>query len=156
LKTNPLLNGSTPEILVDDSDSSQTESHGNWELRTGNHYKTGYMYCPHIQKGTYMSFRPAVSVTGKYRVYFHCPHQAIRGEAPVRIAIDIRSASETAEVTFDPRDHQVAYGSSGSYSFWMDLGEYEFAKDRPAAITVNGDKSVGQLFADAVILYPVK
>ncbi|MDR2234412.1 MAG: FAD-dependent oxidoreductase [Tannerella sp.] len=152
LRTNPLLDGSTPEILVDDSDVSQTESSGNWEVRTGNHYKIGYMYCSNTQKGTYVSFKPDVKVSGKYRVYFHCPHEAIRGEKPVRIAVDIRSASGMDEVAFDPRENQMEYGSSGSFSYWMDLGVYEFDAGQEGVIMVDGGKSRGEVFADAVVL----
>ena len=152
LKTNPLLDGSTPEILVDDTDIRLTESVGNWQLTHGGHYKTGYVLCKQAQKGDFFRFLPKVSVAGKYRIYYHCPVQANR-EIPAKIAIDILTASGMKEVAFDPRDTEDEFGQSSS---WKDLGIYEFAPGQPAGITVNGEKSSGPVFADAVILHPEK
>ncbi|MDR1171336.1 MAG: FAD-dependent oxidoreductase [Bacteroidales bacterium] len=140
LKTNPLLDGSTPEILVDDTDAGQVENRGNWQLSKGDHYKTGYMFCDQAQKGTFFRFLPQINVTGKYRVYYYCPRAV---DVPVKIAIDIRSASGMDEVTFDPRE------DAGN---WKDLGVYKFTREQAASITLNGEKSTGPLFADAVLL----
>ena len=153
LKSNPLLNGSTPEILVDDTDTDRITSSGKWELRRENHYKTGYMRCDQQEKGSFFSFLPKVTVAGKYRVYYHCPFRAIPDE-PIKIVIDIRSAAGMSEVVLDPRkayeDH--LWGSSS----WFDLGVYDFVPGQEAAVTLNGEKSFGPLFADAVILHPEK
>ena len=152
LATNPLLDGSTPELLVDDADSNLVESVGSWRLTRGGHYKTGYMICSQMQKGDYYRFLPQINVAGKYRVYYHCPVLANR-DIPVNLVIDIVSSSGTTEVAFDPRETEDEFGQSSS---WKDLGVYEFAPGQPAGITVNGEKSSGLLFADAVILHPEK
>ena len=148
LNTNPLLDGSTPEILVDDTDTGQIESAGDWQPHRGGHYKNGYMLCSKVQKGDFFRFVPKVQDAGKYRVYYHCPVQANR-DIPVKIAIDIRSAEGLSEIAFDPREAEDEFGQSSS---WKDLGVYGFAPGQPASITVNGDKSTGPIFADAVIL----
>jgi hypothetical protein len=146
LKPISFLKGVTPEILVDDTDTDQIESHGNWVLREGNHYKTGAMFCARPEKGTFFRFLPKVKTTGKYRVYYYCTYN--ENPTPlVTLAIDIQSASGMKEVVFNPREN------SGD---WKDLGVYEFVQGQTVSITVNGDKSSGPLLADAVILHPEK
>jgi len=173
LITDPLLDGSTPEILVDDTDTDLIESNGKWVLQRGNHYKTGYMLCEQPEKGTSFSFLPKVTVAGKYRVYYHCPIRNIP-DGPAMLAIDITSATGVSEVVFDLRTRSRnfavprATGVSGvvsdpgkvedehlwGSSYWFDLGVYDFAPGQAAVITVNGEKSSGPLFADAIILHP--
>jgi hypothetical protein len=156
LKTNPLLDGSTPEILVDDTDADQIESNGKWAMRRGNHYKSGFKYCAQPQKEDFFRFLLKVSVSGKYRVYFHCPNRVITNDLPVKFAIDVLSSSGLTEIAFDPCENTGGDEQAGSQSYWKDLGVYEFTEGKTASITVNGDKSTGPLFADAVILYPEK
>ena len=151
LKTNPLLNGSTPEILVDDTDAGQVESAGTWQPYRGGHYKTGYMFCEKPQKGTFFTFHPKVAVAGKYRVYYHYPNQTVN-QAAVKTAIDIQSATGKTEIVFDPRQEEADGQPWGHSSVWKDLGAYDFAPGQPAGITLNGDKSTGSLFADAILL----
>ena len=148
LDTNPLLDGSTPEILVDDADARQTESAGDWQPRRGGHYKNGYVFCSSAQKGDFFRFIPQINVAGKYRVYYHCPVQAER-DTPTKIAIEIETATGLKEVAFDPREAEDEFGQASS---WKDLGVYEFELGQSVSITVDGDKSTGPLFADAVIL----
>jgi len=144
LKTNPLLDGSRPEIFVDDTDTDQIESFGNWELRRGNGYKTGSMICQQAQKGSFFRFLPKINNAGKYRVYFYSPYLP-ENQIPVKLSVDILSASGKTEIVFNPRENAGG---------WKDLGVYDFALGQTASITLNGDKSSGPLVADAIILQP--
>jgi len=146
LRENPLLDGSTPEILVDDTDTDQIERSEDWTLHKGNHYKTGSMICNQPQKDTYFRFLPKVKTTGKYRAYYYCPYIA-NPDSPVELTLEILSAAGASEVVFDPRE---------SATSWKDLGVYDFVQGQPASITLKGDKSSGPLLADAVILHPEK
>ncbi|GHT66614.1 xanthan lyase [Bacteroidia bacterium] len=44
LQDNPYLDGSTPEIMVDDTDIDGIDNGGRWEKRFGANYKTSFMY----------------------------------------------------------------------------------------------------------------
>jgi hypothetical protein len=53
-------------------------------------------------------------------------------------------------VLFEPQSIREEDGRSGSY--WKDLGAYDFPEGQTSSITVNGGKSAGPLFADAVLM----
>ena len=145
LKKDPLLNGSIPELLIDDADTDQVESSGEWRLIKAGHYKTGFRYIAKASKGTFFRFSSNISHTGKYKVYYYCPFQA-NLELPETMTIAIQSTSGIHEVTFSPR----LYAGS-----WAEIGVYTFNQGETTSIMVNGDKTTGPLFADAVILYPI-
>ena len=149
LADDPLLDGSVPEILVDDTNIDNIKRRGNWYKRIGNNYKLSYMFCPEAKEGVSFSFIPHVKKAGRYRVYFYCTAQS-QADTPQRVAIDIEMATGVYEVVFEPQRIEEKDGQSGSY--WKDLGAYDFPEGQTASITVNGGKSVGPLFADAVLL----
>jgi hypothetical protein len=149
LANDPLLNGSVPEILVDDTNIDKIRRQGAWVTRLGGHYKTSYMFCPEAKEGVSYSFIPHVKTAGKYRVYFYCTDQS-EADTPKRLAIDVKTASDTHEIAFVPERVQSLAGQSGSY--WKDLGVYDFPAGQSSTVTVNGGKSAGPVYADAVLL----
>jgi hypothetical protein len=153
LDEDPLLDGSVPEILVDDTNIDKRRTRGSWQKRFGNNYKTSYMFCPEAKDGVSFEFIPRIKKPGKYRVYFYCTAQTT-DDTPKRVALDIQTESGISEVFFEPEKQKEEYGKESSY--WMDLGIYDFAKGTSGKISVNGAKSAGPLFADAVLLIPQK
>jgi hypothetical protein len=149
LREDPLLDGSTPEIMVDNTHIDKIKRSGGWQTRVGRNYKTDYMFYPEGKEGVYYRFIPHVKEKGKYRVYFYCVAQA-EAETPRQMAIQIRSAGGTKEVVLEPDSHREEYGRESSY--WKDLGVYDFDGGSSGSITVDGAKSSGPVFADAVLL----
>jgi hypothetical protein len=149
LANDPLLNGSVPEIMVDDTNIDKIKRRGAWSKRFGNNYKLSYMFCPEAKEGVFFSFLPHIKKAGFYRVYFYCTALS-PSDTPKRLAIDIQTVSGIREVVFEPQRIEEKDGQTGSY--WKDLGVYDFPEGQSASITVNGGKSTGPLFADAILL----
>ena len=144
LKDNPYLDGSTPEILVDDSD---IERSGHWQKSFGAHYKNSFLKSANQKNNSSFTFIPVIKKAGTYEVFFYCtalPDQ----EMPEVMAFDITSKEGTKQAEISPRSHK------GS---WVSLGTYAFEKGNwTSSVKIDGSRSKGTLFADAIILVPKK
>ena len=147
LKENPYLDGSTPEILVDDSDIDKIERSGHWQKSFGAHYKNSFLKSANQKNNCSFTFMPVIKKADTYEVFFYCtalPDQ----EMPEVMAFDITGKEGTKQVEISPRSHK------GS---WVSLGTYAFEKGNwTSSIKIDGCRSKGALFADAIILVPKK
>ncbi len=147
LKENPYLDGSTPEILVDDSDIDKIERAGHWQKNFGAHYKNSYLKSANNKNDCSFTFMPVIKKGGAYEVFFYCtalPDQ----EMPEVMAFDITGKEGVKQVEISPRSHK------GS---WVSLGTYAFEKGCwNSSVRIDGGRSKGALFADAIILVPAK
>lgn len=147
LKENPYLDGSTPEILVDDGDIDKTGKTGHWQKSFGAHYKNSYLTSANQKNDCSFTFMPVVKKADTYEVFFYCtalPDQ----EMPEVMAFDIVCKEGNKQVSISPKFHK------GS---WVSLGIYAFEKGyRASSVRIDGGRSKGALFADAIILVPTK
>lgn len=147
LKENPYLDGSTPEILVDDSDIDKIERAGHWQKSFGAHYKNSFLKSANQKNNSSFTFMPVIKKADTYEVFFYCtalPDQ----EMPEVMAFDIISKEGAKQVEISPRFHK------GS---WVSLGTYAFEKGNwTSSVRIDGSRSKGALFADAIILVPKK
>jgi hypothetical protein len=142
LRDNPYLDGSTPEILVDDTDIDKVQRQWWWVKRFGAHYKTSFLYSENRPSNSICTFSPAIRKAGKYTVYFYCT--ALPNiELPDLLSLSVRHKHGESQIDIAPKE---AKGS------WAALGTYEF--DKQCAVTVDGRKTKGPVFADAVLLIP--
>jgi hypothetical protein len=142
LKNNPYLDGSLPEILVDDTDIDRTKHQWWWVKRFGAHYKTSFMYSENKPSNSTYTFSPAIKEAGKYTVYFYCTGLS-NAELPDLLSLSVRHAHGESRIDIAPKE---AKGN------WAELGTFTF--DRQCAVTVDGEKTKGPVFADAVLLIP--
>ncbi|MGM9759354.1 MAG: FAD-dependent oxidoreductase [Parabacteroides sp.] len=145
LKEDPYLDGSVPEILVDDADVDKTAGRGGWKKGFGSHYKSSFVYCDNTHPETSYTFLPVVKQRHAYEVYFYCTALPDT-EMPERMSFDIRSADGLHQAAIAPREHKGAWVSLGTYTF--DPGY------RNSFIQLVGNRSKGSLFADALLLVP--
>lgn len=147
LKENPYLDGSTPEILVDDSDIDKIERSGHWQKSFGAHYKNSFFKSANQKNNCSFTFMPVIKKADTYEVFFYCtalPDQ----EMPEVMAFDITGKEGTKQVEISPRSHKAS---------WVSLGTYAFEKGNwTSSIKIDGCRSKGTLFADAIILVPKK
>ena len=144
LNDDPYLDGSTPEILVDDTNIDKIASKGVWGKRFGANYKTSFMYSANQGNNSSYSFLPQIKRPGQYTVYFYCTALS-DSELPEIVQLDIQHADGTNPVAIDPK---IQRGG------WANLGSYRF--DKQGTVTVNGEKTKGPIFADAVLFVPEK
>lgn len=143
LRENPYLDGSTPEMLVDDTDIDKVSRKGRWTKKIGNNYKTSYMWSDNNSKDAMFSFAPVVKKEGRYSVYFYCTSMAESELADI-LNIDIQDVNGNNSVSFNPKNER---------GNWASLGTYTFSEGK-TTISVNGKETNGPVFADAVLLIP--
>ena len=145
LKNNPYLDGSIPEILVDDSDIDKIKRSGSWWKCFGAHYKNSFLKSANTEKDCSFTFIPVIKKTGTYEVFFYCTALSDQ-EMPELMAFDITGKDGINQARIMPKSYK------GS---WVSLGTYAFEKGNwTSSIKIDGSNSKGPLFADAVILVP--
>lgn len=145
LRDNPYLDGSIPEILVDDSNIDKVYSKGRWTKKEGGHYKSSYKWSDNEQGSSSFTFMPVVKQSHDYTVYFYCTALADEN-LPEQLSFDIKSMDGLKQAKIQPRMHKGE---------WVSLGTYHFEKGfRNSEVTVQGKSSKGAIFADAILLVP--
>jgi hypothetical protein len=148
LVQDPLMDGSTPEILVDDGDTTHTTITGTWNRQTSGGYGPGWLLA--VPDGTpqKVQFRPEISAAGLYTLYVYVP--VTDGAAPqTRYIID---NGNTREVTI-ATPTRVEGQTRGE---WVSLGNYSLKKGSAFTVTVTTGKTPGSVTADALLCVPVK
>lgn len=151
LKNNPLADGSTAEILVDDSYTEQVEYSKAWKkgAEDGAKYGTSFLFADSTAAPTdWVKFKPNTVKAGKYRVYYYCGGVKKRGyfdgALTPKMALKIKHVKGEEAKIFNPGEH---------FNEWYDAGVYEFkvgAQEITASVMVNK----GITPADAVLLVP--
>ena len=146
LEENPYLDGSTPEILVDDADIDKISRKGNWNTCFGAHYKTSYLWTANEKNNCSFTFMPIIKNAGRYEVMFYSTALADK-DLPDTMAFDIQHKDGTTQVAISPKKDKAS---------WVNLGVYDFDKDGQSFVRIDGSRSKGPLFADAILLVPTK
>ncbi|SHL08825.1 FAD dependent oxidoreductase [Chitinophaga jiangningensis] len=146
LKNDPLADGSTPEILVDDNDATYTTKSGDWQTENRGGY--GPTLLLDNGKGNTIRYSPAIKKAGAYQVYTYVPRVANHAAVtPVQV-FDGRKQYNTA---IKSAEVKVEGQTSGE---WVDLGKYSL---QPGAwVELSGKGASGVVVADAVLFVPVK
>jgi len=145
LRTHPLADNSTPEILVDNDDPDQVVTQGAWTRVTKGGYGPSLFVHPKEDKGeASVTFRPAIGKSGVYRIYRYQP--GIPNAAPVTPII-INGARQALHTPADNAEQQ----SSGE---WVPLGRYTLTKGNKNTVTIATTSATGDIAADAVLFVP--
>jgi len=150
LLNNPLLNGTKPEVLIDNSDIRNVKVTGNWATTKtkGAPYKMDYLLV-NVDSTAVNSvkFSPTLNQSGAYSIYFYCP------EKPVDASH--WAASVTLKV-YDGKNTQNVIVNQEKYRHhWVKVGEYKMDAKAKPFVEVVADKT-GVAIADAFILVPSK
>lgn len=141
LREDPYLDGSEPEVLVDEGEIDKVNRSGGWSKRYGG-YKHSHMLTFNSGKNTYFTFQPRLNKTGEYEVFFFC---TIVPDASKNMAIRINHKEGEDIVRIDP---------TASMNSFISLGTYSFDKDLNPSVTVDGSLTDGPIIADAVLFVP--
>lgn len=144
LVEDPYLDGSTPEILVDDSDSLYVEFSGKWENKNGyGSYKSGYRYICNFDNSVVL-FKPQIKKSGKYEIYFFCPDLSDT-EMPDYLILNINSKDGLIQKKIYPKDNRNS---------WISLGIFECENGTTSYVSIKGSNSNSRVFADAILWVP--
>ncbi len=146
LKNNPLADGSTPEILVDDDDSLHVKTNGDWQRKLSGGY--GASYFETINNGDQsFIYMPHVVTAGKYDLYIYLP---LIDSAADKLNVAVTNMGKTKSY-FVSIPKTVEGQTSGE---WVLVGEEKFAKEYHPAVVITTNNKGGKVVADAVLLIP--
>ena len=149
LQDNPLLDGTVPEIVIDDSDTLLVHPVGNWVKQTKvMQYKK---YCLYSEKADgnerRVRFSMPEKIKGHYQVYFYFPCKGSKKNFFVEahhVPLKIKSATEEKTILFNYSDFRCE---------WMPLGS--MILDADSYFEIVADTVEGGGTADALLLIPV-
>ncbi len=141
----PFLDGSVPEILVDDYDAG-IELSGDWKFKKGRGgFGAAYMEILNPASDSKVEFRAAIGRAGEYDLYTY-QHAAERlGE---ELFFEVEDADGLHEAVVRKSELKVIGQASGA---WQYVGTYSFRKDSEAKVTVYGREGEKVLHADALL-----
>ena len=146
LLDNPLANGNTPDIIVDDNDKTHITIKGDW--LSG---KNGYgptLLISDTTKATPKSVRynPLIKKAGWYEVYIY---SSSGNKKPFEI--NVSNGKRAKKIIIDPATLQVEGQTSGE---WIPLGNYLMPLGRSTWVQVTAIHPTDQIQADAVLFVP--
>ncbi|MFZ4725127.1 MAG: FAD-dependent oxidoreductase [Paludibacter sp.] len=148
LLINPLLNGTNPEILIDNSDIKNIKVTGNWVTTKMKEapYKMDYLLVDADSTAVKsVKFSPTINQPGVYSIYFYCPEKPV--DAPHW------AASVTVKVFDGKNTNNVIVNQEKHRHHWVKVGEYKMDAKAKPFIEVIAVKP-GVVIADAFILIP--
>src|SRR3990170_7904941 len=146
LVKNPLADGSTPEVLVDNDDSLHVVVTGNWEKqKTGSYGPSMFIDNSKGSGNKSIRFTPDLSQTGSYHIYTYIPKLS---NLSSRTTIKIYDGKRFKQVTIAAKDIKVEGQTSGE---WISLGSYRLSKGKNAFVEITNNHADGIVIADAVL-----
>jgi len=156
LKTNPLADGSIPEILVDNDDSAHVVVKGDWVRQRQDAY--GFSRLVDTAAGAAaggaaaggaksVRFIPEVATTGEYTLYIYVS----RIHHPS--AFTTVTVSGKKELRVKTGGISIEGQTTGQ---WVEAGKVSLQKGGDNSIVISNKGADGAVEADAVLLVPVK
>lgn len=149
LAANPLLNGSTPEILVDNDDTAHVEVTGKWALKKGGTYGPSAFYSVVNDQPKSVKFIPEVKKSGSYDIYTYVLPR-INNISPAT-KVTVFDGRQSKEITIVKEKVIVNGQTSGE---WVHLGKFDLPAGKKAGVTISNREAGGVIVADAVLLVP--
>ncbi len=146
LSEDPYLDGSEPEILIDDT-SEGVEFTGSWTRvrgRTG--YGPSYLESKKSSDEDSLVYTLPESLDGEYAVY---SYQQMRGGLDRITCFTMTVGDSATDVSFNMDEHSVVGQTSGE---WFHIGDFRFDGGTPARLSVRRGDSGKPSRADAILL----
>lgn len=149
LKTDPLVNGGTPEILVDNEDSKHVSVKGSWEpVKKGGYGPSFLATSESDKKGGSVTFTPEIAAAGNYQIYAYFPKVA---KPASEIKLSVKAGSEVKAISVLEKDIVVEGQTSGE---WYHVGKFNLPKGNTSSVNISSEGASGAVTADAVLFVP--
>lgn len=143
---NPLLDGSTPDICVDDPMIELGEGCAWERVKSNRGYGPSFIKLDQTKKKQSIKFPVEVKKDGKYELYTYFIRN---NESTEQAQIRIHNGKDVTERTLIEKEIVVRGQTSGE---WVSLGEYDFNAGTPVYVEfTNNGKVDGIVIADAVL-----
>lgn len=159
LLTNPLMDGSQPEILLDnDVTPNQVTITGKWQITKmgGKYAATQLVDNSKGKEKCSVRFTPEILKTGLYEVYIYNPSPMSGGGNPGEAADQAKAGKTTVKVKTIQKMEEVFFASQTQVNDWIKLGTYEFEKGNNNFVEITNQNAEGVVVADAVLFVPKK
>ena len=148
LKSNPLADGSTAEIIVDNDDKSKVELAGNWTMTKNVGFGPSSLIAAKGSEG-YVRFSPSILKDGEYQVYAYF----LPKYAGVSTTINVVVSDGTKETEVPVKlSELVALGQTSGE--WIHLGKFKLSKAKKTSVKITTKSADGVVLADAILLRP--
>lgn len=152
LRYDPLANGSTREILIDNDDKNGLTINGSWKTLKN----ASGCYGQSLLSSTSddpsriqsVSFNAIIEKNGKYEVYAYFPK--IEGGSS-RVAVAFYDGKKKHETSVKPNQVRIEGQTSGE---WILLGEYDLKKGVKSYVEISTRQADGTVVADAILIFP--
>lgn len=148
IKSNPLADGSIPEVLVDNEDA---EIVGDWKTEKYGGYGPTYLTDgSKAATAKSVKFIPEILKSGAYHIYTYFPKVM---NSSTKTHITIHDGEKATEKIINQSDLRVEGQTSGE---WVSLGLYSLSHEKKAYVEISNKNADGVIVADAVLFVPVR
>lgn len=145
-KFNPWMDGSRPDLIVDDAEAINMEIIGHWNKikNQPGSYGTSYLQTnPLDDLGSRIRFNSKTTLKGDYQLYYYLP--ALRGGTTViNLEVYVSKVRHVATLRLAPNTTET----------WILVGTYHFEENSTGDVLVSQRGANGLLAADAVLWLP--
>lgn len=145
-KYNPWMDGSRPDLIVDDSEAANMEIIGHWNKiknQPGTFGNTYLQTNPLDDLGSRVRFSSKTPLKGDYQLYYYIP--ALRGGTSViNLEVYVSKVRHVASLRLAPNTTET----------WVLVGTYHFEDNTTGDVLLSQRGANGLLAADAVLWLP--
>jgi hypothetical protein len=147
LGSNPLADGSTPQIIVDNDDSAHVRMEGEWTREKHDSYGFSRLADEHKDQALrQVRFIPPVKTPGIYSLYIYVPKVQ---HASAATTVTVAGAGMVKEVSIPTGRLQVQGQTSGE---WVPCGKFAFVAGEDNYVSISNKGADGIVIADAILL----
>lgn len=152
IKNDPLGDGSIPEILIDNDDTSAVSIDGEWYVQKDTHRSYGaaasFLVGNNSGGRKSVKYTPDIKIKGKYDIYLYFP---ITDYGSKLTTVNISDGKKIIEKVIDKSRIIVEGQTAGE---WIHLGEYDLPEGSDAYVEITNKNAKGMVVADAVLFLP--
>lgn len=158
LVQNPLMNGTLPEILIDNDDTTRVRLTGAWLRETkGGKYGTSMLLDDGKSGQKSVRFILPKSRPGRYRVYVYNPIPSGGGGNPDQYERQADKASRVSvQLHTGKTVKRLTLNQQPQSNDWISLGEHQLTSGSVPYLEISNDGATGFVVADAVLFIPLK
>lgn len=148
LQDNPLADGSTFDILVDNDNEKLVTKTGEWNAEKRGGY--GPTFLASSSPSASVVFKTTIARKGKYECMAYIPKIS---DASSTISLTVTAGKQKVDKVIKSAELVVVGQTSGE---WVSLGAYTLSANETATVEVSTKNADGKVVADAIIWTPVK
>jgi len=150
LKENPLLDGSIPEIVVDNDDSAHLSVTGDWQKVASGGYGPSFLLAGRESGEARIQFKPDLKLPGRYAIYAYIPRVE---KSSTTTTFSVYDGKSSKNIIIRNADLNIQGQTSGE---WIFLGKFRLPAGLKSYVTISNKNADGLVAADAILFRPEK